>query len=113
MNDATAACQAEHTCRRGRDIRDYAYLFVGAYVDGGIALNNAVHKGRQGNASVLASLRSIGRNARAIGAVARLISARFILNAALNERGILFARSRDRLAGKRLDIVCNTFGLTL
>ena len=35
MNDATAACQAEHTYGRGREFRDYAYFFVGAYVGGG------------------------------------------------------------------------------
>lgn len=62
MNDATAACQAEHTYGRGREFRDYAYFFVGAYVGGGIALNNAVYEGRQGNAGALGSLRSIGPN---------------------------------------------------
>lgn len=62
MNDATAACQAEHTYGRGREFRDYAYFFVGAFIGGGIALNNAVYEGRQGNAGALGSLRSIGPN---------------------------------------------------
>lgn len=62
MNDATAACQAEHTYGRGKEFRDYAYFFVGAFVGGGIALNNAVYEGRQGNAGALGSLRSIGPN---------------------------------------------------
>ncbi len=62
MNDATAACQAEHTYGRGRAYRDYAYFFVGAFVGGGIVLNNAVYEGRQGNAGALGSLRSIGPN---------------------------------------------------
>lgn len=60
MNDATAACQAEHLYGRGKEFRDYAYFFVGAYIGGGIALNNAVYEGRQGNAGALGSLRSIG-----------------------------------------------------
>ncbi|MGJ8624119.1 MAG: ROK family transcriptional regulator [Yoonia sp.] len=62
MNDASAACQAEHTYGRGKEFRDYAYFFVGAFVGGGIALNNAVYEGRQGNAGALGSLRSIGPN---------------------------------------------------
>lgn len=60
LNDATAACQAEHTFGRGKEFQDYAYFFVGAYIGGGIALDNAVYEGRQGNAGALGSLRSIG-----------------------------------------------------
>lgn len=62
MNDATAACQAEHTYGRGKEFRDYAYFFIGAYIGGGITLNNSVYEGRQGNAGALGSLRSIGPN---------------------------------------------------
>lgn len=58
-NDATAACQAEHTYGRGKEFRDYAYFFIGAYIGGGVVLNNAVYAGRQGNAGALGSLRSI------------------------------------------------------
>jgi len=60
INDATAACQAEHLYGRGKQFRDYAYFFVGAFVGGGIVLNNSVYEGRQGNAGALGSLRSIG-----------------------------------------------------
>lgn len=62
MNDATAACQAEHTHGRGKEFRDYAYFFIGAFIGGGIVLNNSVFEGRQGNAGALGSLRSIGPN---------------------------------------------------
>lgn len=62
MNDATAACQAEHTYGRGREFRDYAYFFIGAFIGGGVVLNNSVFEGRQGNAGALGSLRSIGPN---------------------------------------------------
>lgn len=60
MNDATAACQAEHTYGRGKAFRDYAYFFIGAFIGGGVVLNNSVFGGRQGNAGALGSLRSIG-----------------------------------------------------
>lgn len=62
LNDATAACQAEHTFGRGKEFRDYAYFFIGAYIGGGIVLDNTVYEGRQGNAGALGSLRSIGPN---------------------------------------------------
>lgn len=62
LNDATAACQAEHTYGRGKEFRDYAYFFIGAFIGGGIVLNNSVFEGRQGNAGALGSLRSIGSN---------------------------------------------------
>ena len=62
MNDATAACQAEHVYGRGKEFRDYAYFFVGAFVGGGVVLNHSVFEGRQGNAGALGSLRSIGPN---------------------------------------------------
>ncbi|WP_147125368.1 ROK family transcriptional regulator [Shimia ponticola] len=62
VNDATAACQAEHTFGRGKEFRDYAYFFIGAYIGGGIVLDNTVYEGRQGNAGALGSLRSIGPN---------------------------------------------------
>ena len=62
VNDATAACQAEHTFGRGKEFRDYAYFFIGAFIGGGIVLDHSVYQGRQGNAGALGSLRSIGPN---------------------------------------------------
>lgn len=62
MNDATAACQAEHVYGRGKAFRDYAYFFLGAFIGGGVVLNHSVFEGRQGNAGALGSLRSIGPN---------------------------------------------------
>ncbi|PUB17346.1 MarR family transcriptional regulator [Yoonia sediminilitoris] len=59
VNDATAACHAEHIFGRGKEFRDYAYFFVGAFVGGGIVLNHSVYEGRKGNAGALGSLRSI------------------------------------------------------
>ncbi len=60
VNDATAACRAEHVFGRGRAFRDYAYFFVGAFVGGGVVLDHSVFEGRQGNAGALGSLPSAG-----------------------------------------------------
>lgn len=62
VNDATAACRAEHVYGRGKEFRDYAYFFVAAFVGGGIVLNHSVYEGHQGNAGALGSLRSVGPN---------------------------------------------------
>ncbi|NMA99510.1 MAG: ROK family protein, partial [Phyllobacteriaceae bacterium] len=60
VNDATAGCQAEHIYGRGKEFRDYAYFFIGAFIGGGIVLNHSVYQGYQGNAGALGSLRSFG-----------------------------------------------------
>lgn len=60
VNDATAGCQAEHIYGRGKEFRDYAYFFVGAFIGGGIVLNHSVYQGHRGNAGALGSLRSFG-----------------------------------------------------
>ena len=60
VNDATAGCQAEHVYGRGKEFRDYAYFFIGAFIGGGIVLNHSVYQGHQGNAGALGSLRSFG-----------------------------------------------------
>jgi len=60
VNDATAGCQAEHIYGRGKEFRDYAYFFIGAFIGGGIVLNHTVYQGHQGNAGALGSLRSFG-----------------------------------------------------
>ena len=62
VNDATAACRAEHMFGHGKGFRDYAYFFLGAFVGGGVALNHSVFEGHQGNAGALGSLPSLGRD---------------------------------------------------
>jgi predicted NBD/HSP70 family sugar kinase len=62
VNDATAACRAEHIYGRGKEFRDYAYFFIAAFVGGGVVLNHSVFEGHQGNAGALGSLRSVGPN---------------------------------------------------
>lgn len=60
LNDATAACQAEHLYGRGKEFRDYAYFFIGSFIGGGIVMNNTVFEGNQGNAGALGSMRATG-----------------------------------------------------
>ncbi|SNT31387.1 transcriptional regulator, MarR family [Tropicimonas sediminicola] len=60
VNDATAACHAEHLYGRGKEFRDYAYFFIGSFVGGGVALNGTVFEGNQGNAGAFGSMRSTG-----------------------------------------------------
>ncbi|WP_223422251.1 ROK family transcriptional regulator [Tateyamaria pelophila] len=56
VNDATAACRAEHVFGIGREFRDYVYFFVGAFIGGGIVLDHAVFEGNQRNAGAFGPL---------------------------------------------------------
>jgi len=58
MNDATAACYAENTFGIGPAYLDYAYIYVGFFVGGGIVLNGSVFEGQAGNAGAIGPLRS-------------------------------------------------------
>lgn len=60
VNDATAACHAEHLFGRGKEFRDYAYFFIGSFIGGGVALNGSVYEGNRGNAGALGALRTTG-----------------------------------------------------
>ncbi len=57
VNDATAACRAEHVHGRGRQFRDYAYFYFGSFIGGGIVMNSTVIEGERRNAGALGSLR--------------------------------------------------------
>lgn len=56
VNDATAACRAEHMLGGGKAWRDYVYFYIGSFVGGGIVLNNSVYEGGRGNAGALGPL---------------------------------------------------------
>ncbi len=55
-NDATAACVAEHLLGRGHDLHDFAYIFLGSFVGGGLVLNGKVVSGRTHNAAAFGPL---------------------------------------------------------
>ncbi|MGQ0709998.1 MAG: ROK family transcriptional regulator [Rhodoferax sp.] len=54
--DTVAACVAELVQGRGRDLKNFLYLFVDTFVGGGLVLNSLPHMGKQGNAAAVASL---------------------------------------------------------
>ncbi len=71
MNDATAACRAEHHFGAGTGYRDYAYFFVGSFIGGGVALNGVVLDGNQGNAGALGSLQCVDAGGRPVQLIDR------------------------------------------
>lgn len=56
VNDATAACRAEHVFGIGREYRDYVYFFLGAFIGGGVVLDHAVFEGNQKNAGAFGTM---------------------------------------------------------
>ncbi|MEO9825072.1 MAG: ROK family transcriptional regulator [Paracoccaceae bacterium] len=52
-NDATSACVAEHLLGYGDQYTDFGYIFIGAFIGGGLVLNGKVFAGRTGNAAAL------------------------------------------------------------
>lgn len=64
QNDATAACGAELVFGAGSDLQDFLYLYVGAFVGGGLVLNGGLFSGRTGNAAALGSMPVQGREGR-------------------------------------------------
>ncbi len=90
MNDATAACRAEHVFGRGKEFRDYAYFFVGTFIGGGVVINHSVYEGSHGNAGAFGPLRTIGPDGenRALLDTASI----FVLEERLAEAGLNPAR---------------------
>lgn len=85
VNDATAACRAEHVFGRGLDLTDYAYFFIGSFVGGGVALNGSVVEGLTGNAGAFGAIRVRGQE----GGTAALIdeASLYLLENALTGAG--------------------------
>jgi predicted NBD/HSP70 family sugar kinase len=54
-NDASAACAAELLFGKGRELRDYAYFYLGYFIGGGVVLNGSLYLGHTGNAGALGS----------------------------------------------------------
>lgn len=84
-NDATAAARAEHVHGRGREFRDFAYIFIGSFIGGGVVLNHSVYEGAFGNAGAFGSLPARGRD----GVERQLIdtASLFLLEARLASEG--------------------------
>ena len=54
--DTSAACVAELVAGRGRDQKNFLYLFIDTFVGGGLVINSHLHGGVHGNAGAVASL---------------------------------------------------------
>lgn len=54
--DTSAACVAELVAGRGRDLKNFLYVFVDTFVGGGLVINSHLHGGLHGNAGAVASL---------------------------------------------------------
>lgn len=72
-NDATSACAAELTFGRGGAYQDFAYLYIGTFVGGGIVLNGSLFPGRSGNAGALGSMPILRREADGNASLQQLI----------------------------------------
>lgn len=55
-NDATSACISELLLGRGSEVTDFAYIFLGAFVGGGLVLNGNIVSGRSKNGTALGPL---------------------------------------------------------
>ncbi len=56
QNDATAACGAELAFGDHPGLVDFVYIYVGAFIGGGLVLNGSLFTGRTGNAAALGSM---------------------------------------------------------
>jgi predicted NBD/HSP70 family sugar kinase len=55
-NDASAACAAELFFGKGHQYRNFAYVYVGYFIGGGVVINDVLHLGPGGNAGAIGSL---------------------------------------------------------
>lgn len=97
LNDGTASCRAEHLYGRGREFQDYAYFFVGAFVGGGVVLNDTVFEGNQGNAGAFGSLRSVdpkGEGRQLVDVASLYLLEEQLVDAKLNAK-ILWQQPQD------------------
>ena len=87
-NDATAACAAELALGDAIACRSALYLYLGAFVGGGLVLEGRVHRGAQGNAAALGSMPMTGADAN--GRARQLIhdASPLFLETALNAAGL-------------------------
>ncbi len=56
IKDTSAACVAELVAGRGRDIRNFIYIFVDTFIGGSLVLDSHLHIGQHGNAGAIGSL---------------------------------------------------------
>ncbi|MEM9348716.1 MAG: ROK family transcriptional regulator [Pseudomonadota bacterium] len=95
-NDATAACVSEHLLGRGHDLADFAYIFLGTFVGGGLVLDGKLISGRNHNAAAFGPLPVPDGKG---GTVQLLdVSSLHVLERALEAAGIPFNEERGKSA---------------
>lgn len=62
LNDGTAACLAEYVIGAGRDLNDFAHLFVSSYIGAGIVTSGQIFAGPTGNAANLGAMMAPAEN---------------------------------------------------
>ncbi|TFL19688.1 ROK family transcriptional regulator [Jannaschia formosa] len=97
VNDATAACRAEAMLGRGPGFTDWAYLYVGSFIGGGVALGGSVFDGPHRNAGAFGAMQSRTPDGRAAPLVET--ASLYLLENAITEAGgdpsQLWTGSRD------------------
>ena len=56
VKDTAAACVAELVAGRGRQLGSFLYLYVDAFIGGGLVIDSQLRAGRHGNAGAVASM---------------------------------------------------------
>lgn len=64
QNDATAACGAELVFGEKTGLRDFVYVYIGAFAGGGVVLDGRLYDGPSGNAGALGSMPVPGRDGK-------------------------------------------------
>lgn len=87
-NDATAACAAELALGDAIACRSALYIYLGAFIGGGLVLDGRLHRGAQGNAAALGSMPMTGADAQ--GRTRQLIhdASPLFLESALDAAGL-------------------------
>ncbi len=55
-NDDSLACSGEHAFGGAANLTDFAYIYVGSFIGGGVVLNGRLYAGRNGNAGAFGSV---------------------------------------------------------
>jgi predicted NBD/HSP70 family sugar kinase len=97
VNDATAACRAEAMLGRGPGYSDWAYLYVGSFVGGGVTLGGSVFDGPHRNAGAFGAMQSRTPDGRAVPLVetASLYLLENAIAAAGGDPSLLWTGPRD------------------
>ena len=86
-NDATAACGAELAFGNANNIHDYIYIYIGAFIGGGIVLNGKLFTGHLGNAGALGSM-PITRGQKEVKQLIDIASLRSLENKLINNQSL-------------------------